>query len=244
MTESTPMLLQLPHDAVAEFRSRPNRFLGVAALRHADGSLTEEHVHIHDPGRLKELLYAGNRVLLRKAAVPHKRKTSWDLVAAAHEKRWVLVHSGYHRRIAERLLGDPKLSPLESLTSLRAEVKYGHSRIDFSAIQRNGVRVLIEVKGCTLAVDGRALFPDAPTERGRRHMATLMDACHEGLEAAIFILIFREDAHRFAPNRVTDPAFARAFKNAVKAGVGVFPLVLSYDGAAVRFCRQIPWELM
>lgn len=243
MTGKPCALLEIPHDVVAEFRARPNRFLGSAIVLRENGGMSEELVHVHDPGRLKELLYAGNRVLLRRAASPERRKTAWDLLAAAHDDQWVFVHSGYHRRIAERILGDPKLSPLGPITSLRAEVKYGKSRIDFLATRGNDKEALIEVKGCTLAIHGKALFPDAPTERGRRHLATLMEAREAGFEATVVMLIFRPDARRFAPNRVTDPAFAELFGSAVRAGVTVFPLVLAYDGIAVRFLRQIPWDL-
>jgi sugar fermentation stimulation protein A len=242
MTNDARTLFELRHDTVGIFRTRPNRFLGRAAVRREDGGLAEEYVHIHDPGRLRELLHPGNRVLLRRAALSHKRKTAWDLLAASHGSQWVLVHSGYHRGIAEQILKDPTLSPLGSLASLRAEVKRGHSRMDFLGTRVNGGQVLIEVKGCTLVLHGKALFPDAPTERGRRHVATLIEARQAGFEASIIVLIFRSDAERFAPNHGTDPAFADVFGRAVRAGVAVFPLVLAYDGSTVRFLRQIPWD--
>ena len=246
VTNNTPRLLEIPHDVMGTFRARTNRFLGLAAVRPGDGNRPEEqeYVHIHDPGRLEELLYAGNHVLLKTAPTPHRRKTAWDVLAAAHEGKWVLVHSGYHRRIAERILEDTTLSPLGTFTSLRAEVKRGHSRMDFLGTRAGGGQVLIEVKGCTLAMHGTALFPDAPTIRGQRHVETLIEAHQAGFEAAILILIFRSETQRFAPNHETDPAFADALGRAVRAGVNVFPLVVAYDGSVVRFLRQIPLVLL
>jgi len=237
-----PPLLEIPHDRQATFQSRPNRFLGLVAFESASGEETEEVVHIHDPGPLEELLYPGNSVLIRKASSQRERRTSWDLIAARNEKDWILVNSGYHRYLAERILKDQALSPLGKVTDLRAEVPFGHSRIDFAGRTSDGNELLIEIKGCTLAIDGLALFPDAPTKRGKRHLDTLIAARNAGLSAAIIILVFRPEASRFAPNVNTDPAFAATFRDAIAEGVGVHPLVLAYDGREVRFIRRIPWQ--
>ena len=238
-----PPLLEIPHDRRAIFKSRSNRFLGILSFENASGQTTEERVHIHDPGRLKELLYPGNSVLIRRASSQRERKTSWDLIAARNEEDWILVNSGYHRYLAERILKDQAISPLGKVTNLRAEVPFGHSRIDFAGRTADGSELLIEIKGCTLAIDDLALFPDAPTKRGKRHLDTLIAARNEGLGAALIVLVFRPEASSFAPNSNTDPGFAATFGDAVAAGVEIHPLVLAYDGREVSFIRRIPWQL-
>ncbi len=201
-------LIRIPWDAEGVFVERPNRFLGVVDVIHPE-VLMGERVHVRDPGRLKELLYRGNRVLLKRA-VGEGRLTEWDLIAARGGGEWVLVHSGYHREISRRILENTDISPLGPITPLRAEVSVGHSRLDFLARTADGRDAWIEVKGCTLARDGVALFPDAPTERGRRHLRALMDIRGRGVDAHVIMLVFRE-AECFAPNAETDPEFASLF---------------------------------
>ncbi len=229
-------LINLQHDSEAIFKARPNRFLGIVEL---EGQDHEVHVHVHDPGRLEELLYPGNQVLLKKADGPN-RKTKWDLLAAWKNNQWVLVHSGYHRKITEAILDNQKLCPFGKLVTIQPEVKTGHSRIDFLVTQYNGKKIYVEVKGCTLTIDGIALFPDAPTERGTRHLKLLAELKRTGAGAAVIILIFRYDSKCFAPNIETDPKFAAAFTNALHQGVEVYPIVVEYDGQKISFVKKIP----
>ncbi len=214
-------------DVEAVFISRENRFLGKVKIGDE-----EVRVHIHDPGRLQELLYEGNKVLLKKAHGKN-RKTSWDLIAAKYENMWVFVNSSYHRKIAEIIL---KNSLREY--SLRAEVKIGRSRIDFIAEGKE--KIAIEVKGCTLARDSIALFPDAPTERGARHLQELMEFIEQGNHAMLLILVFREDSRCFLPNTQTDEKFSSLFWKAVKMGVKVRPMLLKYDGRDISYLRDLP----
>jgi len=210
-----------------EFISRPNRFLGIVKI---DGR--EELVHIHDPGRLEELLYNGNGVLVKRAEGP-RRKTSWSLIAASYENQWIFTNSGYHRQISENLMNF-----LFAGADIRAEVRIGHSRLDF--VVKNGDACTgVEIKGCTLTEDGKALFPDAPTERGRKHIETLVEMMDEGCGAVLVVLVFRKDSRCFAPNRRTDPAFARALENAVKKGLSVRPMLMEYDGETVWWTGEI-----
>ena len=226
-------ILSIPTDAKGLFAERPNRFLGMVKI---PGNGEPVPVHVHDPGRLREILYPGNRVLLRRAESP-KRKTRWDLIAGLCEGHWVLVHSGLHRAIAEKILTDPEFSPLGSVDSLQAEVRYNDSRLDF-VVQVNGERVWIETKGCTLCRNGVALFPDAPTSRGRRHLEHLGEIRENGERAAVMVLVFRPDANRFAPNKETDPAFAGTFWQVVKRGVEVYPLLLEFRPPGL-FCKGL-----
>lgn len=227
-------IFQINHDAEGIFKDRPNRFLGIVKFK---GKL--ETVHIHDPGRLKELLFSGNRVLIKRASNP-ERKTRWDLIAARKDEQWVFIHSGFHRAITENILRNEKISPFGNLKAIKPEIKIGHSRLDFQLITEDDAKLLVEVKGCTLTHKSIALFPDAPTTRGVRHIQTLLDARASGYSTALLILIFRKDSKCFAPNEDTDPNFASIFKTALDNNVSVYPIVLSYDGKKIFYERMIP----
>jgi sugar fermentation stimulation protein A len=220
-------ILEVIWDLEGLFISRPNRFTAKVDI---NGS--EETVHVHDPGRLEELLYPGNRVLVKTADNP-KRKTKWDLIATNYKGRWVFTNSGYHRKISERLVG-----LVFPGWDVRAEVQVGHSRLDF-VIKKEDRVMGVEVKGCTLTENGVALFPDAPTSRGRKHIETLVRMMEDGMEAALMVLVFRKDSMCFAPNRKTDPKFADAFEKAVKMGLDVRPLLLEYDGRTIWWTGEI-----
>jgi len=233
-------ILSLPYDVKAKFLERPNRFLGlVEIMDNKTNKPSIEKVHIHDPGRLQELLFHGNQVLLKRVENP-ARKTCWDMLAAYVNNKWILVHSGYHRSIVENILKHPKINPFGELLEIIPEVRLGNSRLDFLLTKNDGKKIYLEVKGCTLAHNGTALFPDAPTTRGTRHLKTLMSAKLSGVDAAILILIFRSDSGCFAPNRNTDPKFAEVFKNAINHGVKVYPRVFSYNGKNIFYGKTIP----
>jgi len=234
-------LIEVRHDAVAVFRERPNRFLSMVDIvePHAQNGVA---VHLHDPGRLKELLYPGNRVLLKKAKNPD-RKTKWDIIAAHDHNSWVFTHSGYHRKVAEAIFADSTISPFGEMAGLKAEVKWGHSQLDFLLTRNDTTEVWIETKGCTLAVEGRALFPDAPTTRGTKHVRSLIDLRSRGRQAAIVMLIFRNDAEVFIPNARMDPAFATAVSEALHSGVQLYPLLLDYRDGAIWYDRVLPFRL-
>ena len=243
MSEMSKSVIDVPFDALGSFKERPNRFLAIFDIELPDGKvLTDQMVHVHDPGRLKELLFQGNRGLLRKVP-PGKRKTQWDLLAARARDEWVFIHSAYHRRISEWVLKDPTVSPFGELEGFKAEVNVGgHSRIDFVLTKKDGSKVALEVKGCSLAIDGVALFPDAPTERGTRHIRTLMELKKKGMDAAVMILVFRPEAKCFAPKEDTDPVFAETFYQAKKMGLGVYPLLFRYDEKSmnIMYIDEIP----
>jgi sugar fermentation stimulation protein A len=233
--------IKIPTDTVAVFRSRPNRFLGIVDLPMTDGSFQEVYVHIHDPGRLTELLFPGNRVLLRRAAKDSHRKTSWDLIAAAYDTEWILIHSAYHRHISDWIFSVPEVNPFEPLSVVQAEVKIGHSRLDYILTRTDATQIAVEIKGCSLTLDHTALFPDAPTARGKRHLELLRDIQeNHSMDAALIILVFRPDSKRFAPNDNTDPEFASTFWSCIESGVQVYPMVFQYDGDFVRYTGTIP----
>ncbi len=212
----------------ATFISRPNRYLSIVEMDH-----DKVEVHVHDPGRLKELLYPGNRCLV-KHAPGLKRKTSWDMIAAKKGDEFVLVHSGYHRYLAESLLKSPEISPFGKTQEIRAEVKAGESRLDFRLVDESGEVIWIEVKGCSLSEDGVAKFPDAPTVRGVRHLKTLMDLKGKGERSAALIIVL-SDSTIFEPNGATDPLFYKTFYDAINAGVEVYPVRVEFDAHTGAF---------
>lgn len=230
-------LLKIPWDCKGILKTRPNRFLAIVDIEQDGKVLKDQKVHVRDPGRLKELLYPGNMVLV-KHKTGEKRKTQWEIIAA-WDNDWVLINSGYHRAISEAILNNSKISPFGKLDGLKAEVTVGHSRLDFM-LEKNGSQIGVEVKGCTLEIDDVALFPDAPTERGARHVQTLIDMVEEGKKAAMMILVLRPGARCFKPNEITDPKFAEIFWKARKTGVEIYPVKLSYENSQIIFHETMP----
>lgn len=232
---SRPVVAEIPDTMETDFIHRPNRFLLFAG----DGKGGSIAVHVPDPGRLRELLYPGNRLLVIPSP-GEGRKTKWTLAAARLESRWVLVNTTFHREIASRfLLGGH--SPLGRVSTLRAEVKSpsGGSRFDFLV---NGC-LWLEVKGCTLLENGAAMFPDAPTLRGRKHVNELREIASDGSPAAVLFLVFVNGAEFFTANSRTDPGFAEALEKAVDAGVMVWCEELSFDGKRVFLEGGIPFRV-
>ncbi|MGA1793277.1 MAG: DNA/RNA nuclease SfsA [Thermoplasmatota archaeon] len=224
-------------DIKARFVSRPNRFLAMVEMGENGRSVVKAHVH--DPGRLKEVLFPGNEVLLRRAD-SRVRKTRWDVIAGKVGDTWVLVNSSFHRPISSATLMDIDIAPFGKLSSLRPEVKVGKSRLDYLAIDENGQELYIEVKGCSLTRDGIALFPDAPTTRGTRHIWELIEIARTGKRAGIMVIVLGPKAECFMPNFETDPDFARAFKEAVDAGVEIRPISFELVEDHLLFRGEVP----
>lgn len=230
-------LLKIEDLTRVTFIRRPNRYLAIVALD--DEEVT---VHVHDPGRLTELLYEGNTCLIKYAPGP-KRKTSWDMIAAQKGEEYVLVHSGYHRALAESILNNPSINPFGALLSYKAEAKYGKSRIDFLVESGDDERPLwIEVKGCSLSVDGVALFPDAPTIRGTRHLEELIEIVSGGERAGVLLLVLSA-SKSFMPKKDTDPKFYETFYKAIKSGVVVYPVQLKcHSDGCIEYKGILPIE--
>ena len=194
------------------FLSRPNRFIAMVDI---NGSTVR--CHVKNTGRCRELLVPGARVFLSASDSPG-RSTSHDLVAVMKGNLLVNMDSQAPNPVAAEGL---RLIPgFEDVTEVRREFPYGDSRIDIMAIAP-GRRILVEVKGVTLEEDRVCMFPDAPTERGRKHIGELMHAVSEGWDACILFVVQMEGMKRFEPNRATDPAFADALSEAAAAGVRI-----------------------
>ena len=205
----------IKHLITGNFMERPNRF---TILFNIDDKI--EKAHLRDPGRLKELLIPGIPLLLRLAKNTTKRKTKYDVIAVLNEDIWVLINSGFHSDIAAELIESGMIDEFKWYNIEKREYTYGKSRLDF-LLSNNNMKMLLEVKGCTLVENGLARFPDAPTTRGKRHLEELMLAKSEGLNAAVLFRVMREDAIEFTPNWEIDPDFSNALSEANKKNVKI-----------------------
>jgi sugar fermentation stimulation protein A len=229
-------LMEIKTDYTAVFKSRPNRY--VAKVDIPELELENEEIHVHDPGRLKELLYPGNKIKIKKANNP-KRKTKWDLIAAKKEKEEIMINSAYHRNISYSILNNENINPIGKLRNIKAEVKYNKSRLDYLVEDAKSNKIWIEIKGCTLTENRIAKFPDSPTLRGRRHLEELIEIKENGEEAAIILLVFGK-SKCFKPNMETDTKFAETFYKAMKAGVKIYPIQLSYKKGIISYEGILP----
>ena len=197
------------------FLSRPNRFIA-----HVDVDGRTEVCHVKNTGRCRELLVPGAAVWLTESA-NSARKTRYDLVAVQKGERLINMDAAAPNRVFGEYLAAGLLLP--SPTLIRPETRFGDSRLDFYVESRES-RAFCEVKGVTLERDGAALFPDAPTERGVRHLGELARCVEAGFSAWAVFVIQMEGVDYFAPNRETHPAFADALRAARDAGVHLLAL--------------------
>ena len=241
-------VLHIHTDTEATLIERPNRFVAIVETEE-NGIKRQEKAHVHDPGRLIDILYPGNRLLLRKASNPN-RKTGWDVIAGKIGDEWILINSAFHRQISQWVLENRIIDELKDIDNIIPEQKFGDSRLDF-LLETNGFegggnekdqikRTWVEVKGCTLAENNVAMFPDAPTTRGKRHLEELMRAVDEGNDAAIIILVIRSDAGCFTPNWKIDIDFTKTMIKAVEKGVMIFPLQFIFENNSIYYLSKVP----
>lgn len=195
------------------FLARPNRFVS-----HVEIDGREEVCHVKNTGRCRELLVPGCAVYLDKAKNP-ERKTKYDLVAVEKGQRLINMDSYAPNLAAGEFL--PKIFP-ESI--IRPEYTYGNSRFDFY-IEENNRKILLEVKGVTLENEGVVMFPDAPTERGLKHVRELAECVKNGYEGYLLFVVQMGKVKYFTPNNETHPEFGEALREASQAGVKL----LAYD---------------
>lgn len=200
----------------AKFIDRPNRFIAHVEL---DGKT--ETVHVKNTGRCRELLVPGCTVYLEKGTNPG-RKTAYDLIAVEKGSLLINMDAQAPNRVFAEWAAAGGFLP--DVTAVRPEYRYGESRLDFCLETPGGLH-LVEVKGVTLEENGNARFPDAPTERGIRHIRELQRAAESGLDAALFFVIQIKDIRSVTPNDATHPAFGEALREAAAQGVRV----LAYD---------------
>lgn len=213
----------------AVFLSRPNRFIAHVLVE------GEEVVcHVKNTGRCRELLRPEARVWLEKGTNP-KRKTAYDLVTVEKGRRLVNMDA----QAPNKIFGEWALRLEAGIRSVRPEVAFEDSRLDFLLETEQG-RHYVEVKGVTLEEGGHVFFPDAPTERGVRHLHTLMRAVEQGHRATVFFVVQMADVLDFSPNDSTDPAFGQALRQAAAAGVQVLAFTCQVTPEEVAMDRQIP----
>ena len=197
------------------FLRRPNRFIAHVEI---DGH--EEVCHVKNTGRCRELLKEGARVLVEEFDSPH-RKTKYDLVSVWKGDRLVNMDSQAPNKIFREWLLAGNL--FQEITLLKPECTFGKSRFDFY-VEADGRKIFMEVKGVTLEEDNVARFPDAPTERGLKHLRELAECIRAGYEAYVVFIIQMKGILYVEANRKTHPAFADTLKEVVEAGV--HPLAL------------------
>jgi len=223
----------LPADLVAaEFLRRENRFRATVAL---EGR--EVAVHVPNPGRMHELFSPGRRVLLAPRSAAH-RVTAYDLLVADLGDRLVSMDSRLPVRLFRAAVAAGALAAFPGVTKIRGEVSLGVSRIDFLLEDAAGEQ-FVEVKSCTLVENGVALFPDAPTTRGTRHMRELAGLAASGGRAAVVFVVQRDDPRAFTPFVESDPAFADALTQAAAAGVTVRAYRCRVTAAAVGIASEL-----
>lgn len=205
------------------FLARPNRFVA-----HVEIDGRKEVCHVKNTGRCRELLVSGCTVYLDKAKNP-ERKTRYDLVAVEKGQRLINMDSYAPNIAAGAFL--PKIFPN---CIIKSEYTYGNSRFDFY-IEDNSRKILLEVKGVTLEQDGIVMFPDAPTERGLKHVNELISCTEKGYEAYLLFVIQMDKVKYFTPNYETHPEFGEALKKASQEGVKL----LAYDCAVTPDSMEI-----
>lgn len=202
------------------FLERPNRFIAKVSV---DG--VTETVHVKNTGRCRELLIHGSKVYLSISDNP-SRKTKYDLIAVEKKRENKLpllinMDSQIPNSAVEEWLRNGNIFSSDAV--IRREVKYGNSRFDFGIIEGSR-KAFLEVKGVTLENDGIAMFPDAPTERGVKHIHELIQCVKEGYEAYVLFVIQMKEVSEFRPNNVTHPQFGEALREAVNVGIRILAM--------------------
>ncbi len=215
------------------FSRKLNRFVAEVFI---DGQL--EKVHIKNTGRLIEVLKPGATVALEPSNNP-KRVTRYSIIAAKKEEKWINIDSQVPNSVVYEALKKGKLMQFVGVTDIKREVRYESSRFDLF-YYRDKIPGFIEVKGVTLEQDGVAMFPDAPTSRGTRHVNTLIQAKDEGFEATILFIVQMGGCHLFTPYKDMDIAFYQMLKEAAVKGVQLLAYDCEVTESTIQLNNQIP----
>ncbi len=226
-------MLMIRYDTMKEgrFLSRPNRFLAHVVI---DGK--KEICHVKNTGRCKELLQPGAEVWCQHHNDPG-RKTAWSLITVKKGERLVNMDSQIPNKLAAEYAKSGGLGFVPD--TVKTEQTYGNSRFDvyYEAGDRRG---FLEVKGVTLEENGIARFPDAPTERGRKHLQELQKAAADGYEAWVLFVIQMPDILRFEPNWPRDPAFAEELCRAAQNGVNIRAVECAVTPDTLAITKEVP----
>ena len=239
MSRRRPAEYRYPRPAVPVlFLRRPNRYLAIVQRESRGPTFA---AHVPNPGRMEELLIPGETLGFAVPAFRPGRKTRFDLVAVRHGAELVSIDS----RVANRLVA--LALPMGTVAGLprthwRAEPSVGHARLDFGRFHPGTGRPegYLEVKSSNLRVGEEALFPDAPTERGRRHLEVLATLARRGIRCDLLFAIQRDDVRAFRPNRVLDPEFSAALDRARESGVRVHAIRMRVSPDRVQLSEVVP----
>ena len=212
------------------FLSRPNRFIARVEI----GGKTET-VHVKNTGRCRELLPPGAEVWCQRADNPN-RKTGFDLITVRKGHRLINMDSQAPNIAAGEWL---RAGGLGEIRDLKPETVHGDSRFDFS-FTKDGKPCFLEVKGVTLEDDGICAFPDAPTERGAKHLRGLAEAARAGCGAYVLFVIQMGDVRYLHPNDATDPGFGKALREAAAAGVTVLAVDCAVTAGSMTIGKAVP----
>lgn len=199
--------------AEGRFISRPNRFIANVEI---GGEIVV--CHVKNTGRCRELLLPGARVFLEESGNPN-RKTRFDLISVYKGRELVNIDSQAPNKIFAEFVNESGV--FGNITKIKPETAYKNSRFDFY-IENDSERIFAEVKGVTLEENGTALFPDAPTMRGVKHLRELIDARRNGYRCAVVLIIQMKGVKCFSPNRRMHPEFAEALSEAKENGVEIY----------------------
>ena len=223
----------MKYDRVIEgtFIDRPNRFIANVRIK-GEGDVPDPVVrcHVKNTGRCRELLVPGADVFLSVSDNP-SRRTKYDLIAVRKGSRLINMDSQIPNDVAEE--GLRKIPFFSSVETVTREYRYGNSRIDIMA-EGAGKRYLIEVKGVTLENDGVVSFPDAPTERGAKHVRELIGSMKDGYIPCLLFVIQMDGVEYFEPARSIDPVFSQALKDAKDAGVHIFAYTCTVEPDSIE----------
>lgn len=218
----------------ATFLSRPNRFIA-----HIEVDGREEVCHVKNTGRCRELLTDRATIYVEHNDDP-KRKTKYSLIAVEKGSLLINMDSQAPNKVVREWLLEKELFGKVKL--LKAECTYGSSRFDFY-LETEAEKMFIEVKGVTLEEDGVVRFPDAPTERGIKHLQELCSCVEAGYKAAVIFVVQMEGMKYFEPNDKTHPQFGEALRQARKAGVQVLAYECSVTSSSLVITRKVPVRL-
>ncbi len=239
MTDPLPSVLNLT-DMIyknikpAIFIDRPNRFIAYIQI---DGKT--EVCHVKNTGRCRELLIPGAKVFVQQSDNPY-RKTKYDLISVYKDDMLINIDSQAPNKVFGEWLQNSGY--FKNITALKPEYKFGNSRLDFY-FEQAGKCAFAEVKGVTLERDGVFLFPDAPTERGVKHIKELCHCVDKGFDAYAVFVIQAENADYFTPNHKTHTEFADILKYAVDYGVKILCLCCTVTPNSLEIKESVPIKL-
>lgn len=201
------------------FLKRPNRFVAEVLI---NGE--KETVHVKNTGRCKELLAPKAKIILEDCSHNKNRKTKYSIIAVWKDNMLVNMDSQVPNKVVFDAVKQGKIHNLYHISNIKREVTFGNSRFDIY-FENDNKKGFIEVKGATLEKDGISMFPDAPTDRGTKHVLEMIEAVKNNYRGIIFFLIQMKGPHQFKLNWKMDPKFSEAVKYASENGVEV----VAYD---------------